>query len=66
MIKTFLEKYGRAGTEHPDFGTGIRKMGADAPMPPTSEGCCHPRQEAPAADQGRENRTRPAVPREGP
>jgi len=66
MIGTFPEKYGRAGTEYPDFRTGIRKMGADAPIPPTSEECRRPRQEAPAADQGMENRTRPAVPREGP
>jgi len=33
MIGTFPEKYGRIGTEHPDFGTGIIKMGADTPIP---------------------------------
>jgi hypothetical protein len=31
---TFPEKYGRAGTEHPDFEILIMKMGTDAPIPP--------------------------------
>jgi hypothetical protein len=33
VTRTFLEKYGRAGTGHPDFVTGIIRMGADAPIP---------------------------------
>jgi hypothetical protein len=63
---TFPEKYGRAGTEHPNYEILIRMMGADASIPPASEECHRSRRDAPAADQGRENRTRPAVPREGP
>ena len=63
MIGTFPEKYGRAGTEHPDFGIGIRKMRADAPVSPMSEESRRPRQEAPAVDLNYQNTVfAPAVP----
>ncbi len=42
IIGTFPEKYGRAGTNYPDFGTRIIKRGADAPIPPRARSAAAP------------------------
>ena len=47
MIGIFPEKYGRAGMENPDFGTGIIKMGADAPIPPRARSAAAPGRKPP-------------------
>jgi hypothetical protein len=66
MIGTFLEKYGRAETEHPDFGTGIIKMGADVPIPPRARSAAAPEGTPPRRIREGKNALAPPCPVRGP
>jgi hypothetical protein len=66
MIGTFPEKYGRAEMEHPDFGTGIRKMGADAPIPPRARSAAAPEGAPPRRIREGKTALAPPCPVRGP